>query len=279
MTWGLVLSGGGAHGIANAGVIEVLEGAGLRPDCIAGSSMGAIVGALYATGHGPDDLRRLCDTLTLTNVARLSEHPLRGGLHGGLLQQRLHDHLAPLIGERTRIMDCTIPFVCIAARVCKPVQWQRIIRKDFLDHVTACAEKHVFPQETNLLDAILASSAIPVLFSPVRIGADEFCDIVHFGAIPARTLREAFHPDIVIATDTAPRHSFIRRFLPRGWRNFLDAGHVELDASRQACDLLIAPEMPYGYMRFDRAMDFYEAGKRAAEEMLPAILKKLEQET
>src|SRR3989338_1204623 len=79
-SWGLALSGGSAFGIANAGVIEVLERENLRPNCIVGSSMGAIVGALWALGCTTKDMRAVCSGLSLLSVASLSDTPFQGGL-------------------------------------------------------------------------------------------------------------------------------------------------------------------------------------------------------
>lgn len=66
--FGLVLSGGGARGVAHLGVLEVLEAAGIRPDCIAGASMGSVVGSLYATGHSIEQIRELLDGLSWRNL-------------------------------------------------------------------------------------------------------------------------------------------------------------------------------------------------------------------
>ena len=63
-TVGLVLSGGGSHGIAHLGVIKVMEEAGLRPDYITGVSMGAIIGGLYSIGYTADSLHKLLKTVT-----------------------------------------------------------------------------------------------------------------------------------------------------------------------------------------------------------------------
>lgn len=72
---GLVLSGGGAHGIAHLGVIMVMEEAGLRPDCISGTSMGSIIGGLYAAGYSSDSLFRLLKAINWNTMLsnRLSE--------------------------------------------------------------------------------------------------------------------------------------------------------------------------------------------------------------
>src|SRR5664279_5186025 len=56
---GLVLSGGGAHGIAHIGVLKVMEEAGLRPDLITGVSMGSIIGGMYSLGYTADSLQKI----------------------------------------------------------------------------------------------------------------------------------------------------------------------------------------------------------------------------
>jgi NTE family protein len=270
MSWGLVLSGGAAHGLANGGIIEVLERESLTPDCVAGSSMGAIVAALYATGHSSKEMRDLCGKLRVINIATMSKTPLRNGLHGGLLRQNLEHWLHPLLGDAT-IGDCRIPFVCVAGRVCKPIVWRRILRGNFTEYVQGCVEKHVFPPQTRLLDALLATSAIPVLFSPMKVGDDEYIDLVSFGAVPARTLKEKYNPDVIIATDTNPRYEKLRRFLPAAWRDFIESGNASLRESLDACDLVIKAELKGSPFAFNKSMQFYEAGKKVAEQKLKEI--------
>lgn len=272
--WGLVLSGGAAYGLANAGILNILEREKFSPSCIAGSSMGAIVASLYAYTGGTDAFRPLCDSLRMSQVACLSSAPLKGGLHGGILRQRLDDLLGSILGDAC-IGDCRIPFVCVAAKVTEAIDWKRVMRHGFTEYVLKRTSLHVFPPETRLIDAVMASSAIPVLFSPVTIGSDTFVDLVHFGAIPSRTLKERFSPDVLIATDTNPRYKRLEKFLPPSWREFLERGYQELERSKLACDLVIAPTMPAPLYRFDRARAFMEAGEKAAEKALPEIKKLL----
>ncbi len=271
MTLGLVLSGGAAYGITNAGVLHVLELEGIRPDCIAGSSMGAIVGALYAFTGTTEIFDDLCASLTLRNAARLSDAPLSGGLHGGLLRQNLEAILGATLGD-ARIGDCRIPFLCVAAQLTKPIDWTGILRRpDFTEEILRNATLHVFPPKTRLMDALLATSAIPVLFSPMEIDGVQYVDLVHFGSIPARTLREHLHPDIVIGTDTNPRYLALEKVLPKPWKEFLSRGYEELEKSRAACDLLITPVMPAAVFRFDKATAFMDAGEKAAKERMGEI--------
>lgn len=272
--WGLALSGGAACGLANIGVLEVLHGAGLRPRYIAGSSMGAIVAALYAMGHPPGALRQLARSLAPVTLARLSDAPLRGGLHGGILQQQLDRHLRPLIGDAC-VGDCSIPFVCVAGRVLRPIPWHRILAADFVQRMRASFELHVFSPHTRLIDALRASSAIPVVFSPVRIDGEDYMDLVHFGPIPTRALRSIHAPEVVIATDTQPGYEGIEPWLPAPLRRFLAAGRQETALSKAACDLLLRPPLPAQMFRFDRGEAFADAGAALARERLSEIRRLL----
>ncbi|MEJ2667783.1 MAG: patatin-like phospholipase family protein [Deinococcales bacterium] len=88
---GLVLSGGGARGFAHIGVLRVLEREGVHFDVIAGTSMGAVLGALYASGRRAEDLFRLADTTSWREVVDLS---LQTGLFkGDRLEAFLAAHL------------------------------------------------------------------------------------------------------------------------------------------------------------------------------------------
>ena len=270
MSWGLVLSGGAANGIANAGVLQVLEEHNLKPNYIAGSSMGAIIAALYATGHPSSVFNEFADKLHLSKIVRITELPFKKGLHSGLLQHQLQAFLKPLLGDAT-IGDCTTPFICVAGKIIKPINWLQIFKSSFAETLTQHVQKHVFGPDVKIIDAITASSSIPVLFHPTVIDETEYIDLVHYGAIPAITLKEAHQPNTIITTDTNPSYPRISKILPQGWRNFLDAGYQSLAISKAQCDIVITPEMPHSLYRFDKAQDFIEAGHTEALKYLPEI--------
>jgi len=269
-SWGLVLSGGAANGIANAGVVQILQEQNIAPNYIAGSSMGAIIAALYATGHPSSVFDDFAKQLHISNVARITSMPFKKGLHSGLLQHQLKTFLQPLLGNAT-ISDCNIPFICVAGKVIKPIRWLEIFKHDFATKLEQHIEKHVFGPNVKLLDAITASSSIPVLFHPTTIDNDEYIDLVHYGAIPAMTLQEMHNPATIIATDTNPTYPKISKILPQGWRNFLDAGYQSLEVSKSHCDLIISPEAPYTLYRFDKAKAFIKAGRYATYEQLTTL--------
>lgn len=271
MKWALALSGGAAYGLANAGVLQALEEQGLQPDYIGGSSMGAIVGAVYAYTQDLSVFDTFAEELKIINIATLSPRPLQQGLHGGILRQRITEHLEPIVGDAT-IGDCPIPFVCIAGQIKEPIAWQKsITSRSFTEHAIDCVEPYIFPDETRLIDALLASSAIPVIFSPAEIDGKQYIDLCQFGAIPSRSLRKTFNPDVVIGTDTSPEYAGLRQFLPKGWVSFIETAQSEKEQSRQVCDIVITPKPAAQIYRFDKADIFMKAGKAETNEYMDDI--------
>jgi NTE family protein len=172
---GLVLSGGGAHGIAHLGVIKVMEEAGLRPDFITGVSMGAIVGGLYSLGYTADSLYKLLKLVDWTTILsnKISENkvvflektnfyhsiislPLTSKkvvLPAGLITgQQFENTLSFYTWPAADINDFSklpIPFMCLASDI--------------------VAFKKVDLRTGYLADALRASSAVPSIFTPIKI--------------------------------------------------------------------------------------------------------------
>lgn len=265
MKIGIALSGGAAFGLANVGVLEALEAHGVRPDCLAGSSMGAIVGALAATGHNASVCRSIIGGLRMTSAFG------RAPTDTNLLQHRLQELLGPYVGEAT-VGDCRIPFVCVAGRIVKPFSWSHMLWNGSTELFHECVETYVFPPETRLLDAVAASAAVPKIFPPVRIGQDMFMDLLHFGAIPTRELRAAHNPDVLIATDTMPRFTQkYRALLFAGPRRFMRDCWASAEEQTAAADYVIRPRLRGIHWRFDRGLLLADAGKAATEAAWPEI--------
>ena len=176
---GLVLSGGGARGFAHIGVLRVLERAGARFDVIAGTSMGAILGAFYASGRRADDLYHLADTTSWRDVVDLS---LQTGLFkGDRLQAFLGDHLPATFEE------LEVPLAVTTT-----------------DIETGEGVVHM---EGDLVRAVRASSSFPGAFEPIQLAGRTLADggIVNNLPVAAATLLGATRS---IASDvTAPRRS------------------------------------------------------------------------
>jgi NTE family protein len=172
---GLVLSGGGAKGLAHIGVLKVLEEAGIRPDYITGTSMGSIIGGLYALGYTAEELSQinsdadwvklLSDRLVLNKIVMeekyeskkyLFSFPIRNykfKLPSGLIEgQQLEMYFADLVWplpEQESFDNFPIPFHCIS--------------------VDMISGETIEFDSGNFVESIRASMSIPSVFAPKRI--------------------------------------------------------------------------------------------------------------
>ncbi|HSI50889.1 MAG TPA: patatin-like phospholipase family protein [Ideonella sp.] len=171
---GLALGGGAARGFAHIGVIQVLEEQGIKPDLIVGTSAGSLVAALYASGKSGTELAALAqgmDESALTDWA----FPGRGLIRG--------DALARYVRTQTRnlnIEQMKVPLGIVATD---------------LDDGTA-----VLFQRGDTGAAVRASSAVPAVFQPVKIGTREYVDGGLVSPVPVRFARQ-MGADLVIAVD------------------------------------------------------------------------------
>jgi NTE family protein len=203
---GLVLSGGGAKGLAHIGVLKVLEEAGIHIDYIAGTSMGSIVGGLYAIGYNASELEKIAldqNWITLLNddinrkslpvdekdelgryIVSFPVKNLRPALPGGMKEgQNISTLLSRLTWSVKDVNDFNrfpIPFHCIAA-----------------DIVTG---EEIVIQKGYLPDALRASMAIPTIFTPVEWENKLLVDGGIINNFPADRVKE-MGADIIIGVD------------------------------------------------------------------------------
>lgn len=177
-TLGLALGSGGARGVAHIGFLQALEEEGIRADCVTGCSMGSIVGACYCAGIPVPTLKELALKLKLSSIASVSPNMFRerGALRLSKARKLLETHL----GKEREFSELEIPFACVA-----------------VDIVTG---KLVEMNEGNVVQAILASSSIPGVFTPALVGDMVLVDGGLLERVPTRELRR-FKPDVVIAVD------------------------------------------------------------------------------
>ena len=170
----LVLSGGGAKGLAHIGVLKALDSLGIRPDIIVGSSMGAIVGGLYASGYTARDIDSLARNLPLTRLFRTYEPRVPSSL--GLLQPAIvwEDESAGLVFQRAAVLESEVNALLNAGFLrgnliargtfdSLPIPF-RAVATDLLS-----GEPVVFATG-DLAQAVRASAAIPFLFEPEYVG-------------------------------------------------------------------------------------------------------------
>jgi len=172
---GLALGGGSARGWAHIGVLKALRDRGIEPDIVAGTSIGALVGAAYVVDY-LDDLEAWTRQLRWQDVVSYLDIRLDGGLIAG---DRLFDFLRLGITERA-VEDCPRAFAAVA---------------------TDLASGHeVWLRSGPILEAVRASSALPGLFIPVRRGHRWLVDGGLVNPVPVSVCR-ALGADLVIAVD------------------------------------------------------------------------------
>lgn len=207
-TVSLVLGAGGARGLAHIGVIEVLQARGYRIAGIAGSSMGALVGGIHAAGK----LRAYRDwalALDRRDVLRLLDFAFG---HPGLIKgERVLGVLRELVGEH-RIEDLEIPFTAVATDI--------------------TARREIWLNKGLLFNAIRASIAIPMVFTPYRLGGRELVDGGLLAPVPIAATRQV-HADLVIAVDVNARPDAPRSPARNGGNGQAEAGEDD----RQPKDL------------------------------------------
>ncbi|MDE2296582.1 MAG: patatin-like phospholipase family protein, partial [Burkholderiales bacterium] len=161
---GLALGGGAARGFAHIGVIQVLEESGIKPDLVVGTSAGSLVAALFASGKSGAELAALArsmDETTFTDWA----FPGRGLIRGEALERYVREHTGGL-----RIEQMRIPLGIVATDLDsgEPILFQR-------------GDPGV---------AVRASSAVPAVFQPVKIGTREYVDGGLVSPVPVSFARQ-----------------------------------------------------------------------------------------
>jgi len=175
-TVSLALSGGAARGYAHIGVIRELINNGFKINAIAGTSMGAIVGAMFAANK-LDEYEKWVKGLYQHDIINLLGFSIKGGL---LKTDKLFNVLGEIIGQNTLIEDLPIKFCAVC--------------------VDIISKREVWFQEGNLLFAIKASSAIPSIFYPVEVDGHLYVDGGILNNLPVGALRNT-HSDYIIAVD------------------------------------------------------------------------------
>ncbi len=171
---GLALGGGAARGFAHIGVIQVLEENGIKVDYVAGTSAGSLVAALYASGRSGKSLAAMANTMDESAFADWA-FPGRGLIRGEALAKYVRENT----GHRS-IEQMQIPLGIVATDLDNgaPILFQR-------------GDPGV---------AVRASSAVPAVFTPVRIGTREYVDGGLVSPVPVRFVRQ-MGADLVIAVD------------------------------------------------------------------------------
>ncbi len=252
---GLALGGGAARGFAHVGVIQVLEEAGLRPGHVAGTSAGSLVAALYASGKTPAELVRVAESMQEAEITDWMLPILnRGALRGEALAKYVNTQVG---GKTLEQMQIPLGIVATDLGSGQPITFRR----------------------GNTGAAVRASSAVPAVFQPVRLGDREYVDGGLVSPVPVRQARE-MGANFVIAVDISsdPEGNAYGDTFQILMQTFAIMGKSINTLALKEADLVIRPALSgVKSADFSARLRAIEAGRAAMRAALPALKARLAQ--
>src|SRR6478735_3194380 len=278
---GVALSSGGANGLAHVGVLQVLEENGIEIHAIAGSSMGAYIGALWAAGFSGKALEELAAEMQNRRQLWKLADPIFPPVKGLFRGRKARAHLERSLGE---------------------LRFEDLKRRLLVVTVDIDTKERLVLRRGNVADAVHASCAMPGIVAPVKLGGHRCVDGGVVDPVPTGALRKYSDVDRVLAVSVIPTFSAVEEGLcvrevepAPGWSvraalngnfNLLAPGNV-IDTFRQSiraaqirlahesckrADLCLRPEHClshwHEYSGFRRSID---AGRKVALDHLDEI--------
>jgi NTE family protein len=248
---GLCLSGGGAKGIAHIGVLKALRESGIFPDVVSGTSAGSVVGALYAAGKTPEEMIDFVRDGSLFKIYKVIMPS---------------DGLTKLtyIKEKLQAVIPNDSFEALA----------RPLYVAVTNLITGnCEIKSSGP----LFDVIMASSSIPLVFSPVEIDGQLYVDGGMLSNFPVQPL--IGKSDVIIGVNLMPQEPIseksIQNIIGIATRCFSLSVWSNTQPQLKYCDMVIAPPNieQYNIFQFSRYKELVEVGYEAALDRIPELLE------
>ena len=263
---GLALSSGSARGLAHIGVLEVLENEGIPIDMIAGTSIGALIGALYANSKNMSQIKHWAANLGSTRFVFLAHlMPTRTGLIQG---KKIENQLKSIIGDR-KFRDLMIPFACVATDI--------------------NTGEEIVIKEGSVVEGIRASFSLPGVFSAVKREGRYLVDGGLMNPVPVSVLKE-MGADFIIASNVVPDMKdrvYQSSKSPKQelkapnlfdviMRTIHIAGYQAVRFSLSGADIVIEPQVVHiGFGDFHRSSECISQGKLAAQNSILEIKKKI----
>ncbi|MEG2339202.1 MAG: patatin-like phospholipase family protein [Odoribacter sp.] len=238
---GLTLSGGGARGFAHLGVIQAMYEIGIQPNILSGTSAGSIIGAMIASGHSPKECLNFFIGKKILHFARPTMSK-----KGIMTMSGMEEKLAEFLQVRT-FEELKIPLVVTAS--------------DINNAVPAHFE------HGELLPCLIASSSIPIVFTPREINQVDYVDGGIFMNLPVRPIRKRCEKIIAVEINSIDTSVKVTNMLEMAVRSFNLGVNRNTDIDKGMCDVFIAPQNMTKYSMFDleHVEEIYEEGYRTAK--------------
>lgn len=253
----LALSGGAARGLAHIGVIKVLEKNNIPIDLITGTSIGSVVGGLYAYKK---DINFVEDIALHTNnlklIGLLDSSFLGGVVRGSKIENFLREHL-----DNAKFRELKIPLITVASDI--------------------NSGKSVYFSKGDLVSAIRASISIPLVFSPVRYKDKILVDGYLSEPVPVDAAINA-GADIVIAVNLYAKKNAKEKITDLSMANVAKKTLQVLSSNLseyniQKSDIVISPNIAYSHLAdFSHPKELIKKGEVAAKKAIPQIREFIE---
>lgn len=241
---GLVLSGGGVRGFAHLGVIEALNEAGIYPDVISGTSAGALAGVLYADGYSPKQILKMMNT-------------------GSRL-----DFMRPAL-PREGLLQLT-GIINILKNKLRAKTFEELKIPLFVSATDLNNGKAVYFSNGELLDRIIASASIPVLFQPVKINNTYYVDGGVLDNLPVAPIEKTTSFIIGSFVNPVGYIEKVSGLINIAERTFMLSMSKEISEKSKKFDLFLAPLELRNYKILDpeKAAELFSIGYDATKERL-----------
>jgi len=252
---GIALSGGSARGFAHIGVLKALDEHGMSPDIVSGTSMGSLIGVLYAAGYSPDQILEIVKKDKIYNLVSL-----RIGQNGFFELDAVKKILKDKI-EKDDFSALKKPFYLSVANITD-------------------GKNEVKGEKGPLIDFVLASCSVPVIILPQEIDGVTYIDGGLFDNLPAQSIKDKCQTLIGVHVNYNGPMKKIEGMKDIAQRAFSLGVEQNVVESRKLCDFMIEPEemKEFSFFDFDRIDDLVEVGYKATlkliKEELAPVLKK-----
>ena len=253
-TVGITLCGGGVRGLSQIGVLHILEKAGISPDYVSGSSIGAIIGAFYADGFSPEEILEISKQSTMIKIFTPSLK-FQGISNLNYLESLLKKHL-------------------------RAGTFEELKKKFFVAATNLNTGKLDIFNTGELTKPVMASSAVPLIFEPQQINGYKYVDASILNNMPVEPVRP--HVDILIGVYVHSHDAMQDPEKLSTWREVFDRA-VSLSLWEKSkhqleqCDFVIQPKKSAHHGLFNKKDDeaLFKIGAEETEKHIPEILKAL----
>jgi len=245
---GITLSGGGARGIAHIGVLQALEDYGVRPQAISGTSIGAIVGVMYADGKKPVEILEIIKKYKFFSLFRWNLSK------SGLIDpQKIYNILDEALNART---------------------FEELPQQFFVSTSNLNSGEYTIFNSGELLKPVVASSCIPLLFKPMIIDGDAHVDGGLLNNLPIEPLKTCCDKIIGVHVNRNGRIDEVKGMRNIADRSFRIAIWQTVKSRLSECDFVIEPTgvYDYGTFQFDKADELYQHGYDQTEKEILKLL-------